>query len=403
VRFQKTAQTVVNGDRLLVLKWVYNFMEPGRWDVIVFKNPLQPGENYIKRLIGLPTETVEIIDGDIYIDGLIERKPVKVQQEMWMPIYDNDYQPSRGSFYGCQNPFRNASELRWESELNCPTEFFLNGTDEQVGWLVYDSSTGNGFEVSYAYNSPENYSRRAVCGDLKGRFYVSGDGVSCMAGLSLSKYGTEYRGSVNWSGDMQIEAYRPDGSSERLAHKSVGGISRSKQIKLEFANVDRQLVFRFGSEQLSFDLGRSFSDAGVRNAGSRPEVKLFGSGRLVVSHIAIFRDMYYTQGNGRDGLGTEGNPVKLGEDEFFVLGDNSPNSRDSRWWRHPGIGNNGFQYRRGVVPRDYLVGKALVVYWPSGYKLTTDAKFGFFSRTGIIPDVGSMRLIYGGSGRQYGR
>ena len=60
---------LVNGDRIFVNKCIYQFSPPKRWDVIVFKNPPNPQENYIKRLIALPEETVEIIDGDIYIDG----------------------------------------------------------------------------------------------------------------------------------------------------------------------------------------------------------------------------------------------------------------------------------------------------------------------------------------------
>jgi len=64
----------------------------GRPTLSHFRNPIEPSINYIKRLIGRPGETVEIIDGDIYIDGQISRKPAKVQEELWMPVYDNDYQ-----------------------------------------------------------------------------------------------------------------------------------------------------------------------------------------------------------------------------------------------------------------------------------------------------------------------
>ncbi len=89
-----TPMSVSNGDRILVLKCIYQFVEPKRWDVVVFKNPLNPSENYIKRMIAGAGETVEIVDGDIYINGQIARKPANVQEELWMPIYDNDYQPS---------------------------------------------------------------------------------------------------------------------------------------------------------------------------------------------------------------------------------------------------------------------------------------------------------------------
>jgi signal peptidase I len=55
-----------NGDRILVNKFIYDFQEPERFDVIVFKNPNIAKENYIKRLIGLPGENILIENGDIY-------------------------------------------------------------------------------------------------------------------------------------------------------------------------------------------------------------------------------------------------------------------------------------------------------------------------------------------------
>ena len=86
-------QYVNNGDRILVYKFFYQFQDPKRWDVIVFKNPSQPQENYIKRLVALPEETIEIIDGDIYIDGTIQTKPQHIQEVLWIPVFLNDFQP----------------------------------------------------------------------------------------------------------------------------------------------------------------------------------------------------------------------------------------------------------------------------------------------------------------------
>ena len=56
-----------NGDYLLVDEISYRFKSPERGDIIVFKFPLNPSENYIKRIIGLPGERVEIGDGKITI------------------------------------------------------------------------------------------------------------------------------------------------------------------------------------------------------------------------------------------------------------------------------------------------------------------------------------------------
>lgn len=61
--------TLYNKDQLIVDKISYRFRDPERFDIIVF--PFQYKENtyYIKRIIGLPGETVQILDGDIYING----------------------------------------------------------------------------------------------------------------------------------------------------------------------------------------------------------------------------------------------------------------------------------------------------------------------------------------------
>ena len=79
---------IASGDRILVLKCKYQFIEPKRWDVVVFKDPSEPFSNVIKRLVGKPGETIEIIDGDIYINGQIARKPSKLQQKLWLPVYE---------------------------------------------------------------------------------------------------------------------------------------------------------------------------------------------------------------------------------------------------------------------------------------------------------------------------
>ncbi len=58
------------GDRILVNKFAYEapFGEPQRWDVIVFKFPGNAKQNYIKRLVGLPGETIWIRHGDIFVE-----------------------------------------------------------------------------------------------------------------------------------------------------------------------------------------------------------------------------------------------------------------------------------------------------------------------------------------------
>lgn len=59
--------TLENGDQLIVENVSYYFHEPERFDVIVF--PYNQGVSYIKRIIGLPGETIQIKEGVIYING----------------------------------------------------------------------------------------------------------------------------------------------------------------------------------------------------------------------------------------------------------------------------------------------------------------------------------------------
>ena len=61
--------TLSNGDNLIVDKLTYHFKEPKRYDIIVFPYKYEENTYYIKRIIGLPGETVQVIDGYTYING----------------------------------------------------------------------------------------------------------------------------------------------------------------------------------------------------------------------------------------------------------------------------------------------------------------------------------------------
>src|SRR6056297_2678309 len=89
-----------SGDRILVSKFAYTLADPERWDVIVFKFPGNPKQNYIKRLVGLPEETLKIRHGDVYArpsgrEGAREeilRKPPEKLLAMRHVVHDTAYQ-----------------------------------------------------------------------------------------------------------------------------------------------------------------------------------------------------------------------------------------------------------------------------------------------------------------------
>ena len=76
------------GDRLFGNRLAYKFGDPERFDVVIFKYPVDESQNYIKRVIGLPGETVTIEDARIYIDDSEMPLEENYLPEEW--IIEND-------------------------------------------------------------------------------------------------------------------------------------------------------------------------------------------------------------------------------------------------------------------------------------------------------------------------
>ena len=68
--------------------------------------------------------------------------------------------------------------------------------------------------------------------------------------------------------------------------------------------------------------------------------------RQLVTDLKIKDKFYYNRGD----YGQVGSPVKVPEGHYFVLGDNSASSNDSRFW--------------GFVPQENIIGKVCKIYWP---------------------------------------
>jgi signal peptidase I len=61
--------TLMEGDRILVNKFIYRFTQPKRGDVIVFISPEDKKKDFIKRLVGLPNENIQILNGAILVNN----------------------------------------------------------------------------------------------------------------------------------------------------------------------------------------------------------------------------------------------------------------------------------------------------------------------------------------------
>ena len=88
-------------DRILVDKLSFHLRDPERFEIVVFKYPLDRSKNFIKRLVGMPGERFALADGDAFtgapdmpVTGMrIQRKPESVQRAVLQPVWNSDYAP----------------------------------------------------------------------------------------------------------------------------------------------------------------------------------------------------------------------------------------------------------------------------------------------------------------------
>ena len=78
--------TIMTNDKLIALRTSYWFKDPKRGDIIIFKYPEDEREWYIKRVIALPGETVQVKDGKVYING--SSKPLSEPYIKEEPVED---------------------------------------------------------------------------------------------------------------------------------------------------------------------------------------------------------------------------------------------------------------------------------------------------------------------------
>ncbi len=485
--------TIRSGDRVLVMKYLYDFREPSPWDVVVFKNPQNNRENYIKRLIGLPGEMIEIVHGDVFVrrgrdcdgDGRIDRrdfahpdaasaspwtirrKPRIAQEAMWQVVYDNDYRVDLSVFDrlardDTPQPPRwedLARTGRWDlSGENGRMFSFVGGQRAELNFVAADSV----FLPHYGYNARKVEIQSGnirpgvdVCSDLRLSFTFVPDSPDACVSLLLTSMEHQFKAELHGDGGATL-LHRTDGQESwtdwgtvRLAPLKTG-----RGYELALTHVDFRVSFEVdGREVLASrdekypgnqDEAKARLEERLRHAadGNRPiptpQVRIAAwGGKSDLRHVKLVRDEYYTCPDGLhedraripavllkyfdrlasmgripdppQAWGVTGNPIVLDKgpdrdlDEFFVLGDNSPQSLDGRSWSSAAATLRLWEkdgrilpdwqagaepvYKLGTVPRYNLIGKALFVYWPSGFSVPA------LPQIPIVPNVGRMRFI----------
>lgn len=340
-----SANPSYSGDRILVSKFAYDFASPKRWDVIVFKYPEDPHVNYIKRLIGLPGETVRIYHGDIYIkkpgesEYQIARKPPAKQMTLQRLVYDTNYPcvileeagfPDRLEAYPpetqsqwvkqgdkgylCQPEgeltwlrYRhvlpdNARQSRYWAMAETGQQIDTAEAREQCSQLITDFNSYNTYGLSHR-NHFRNTSGLHWVGDLTVECEAEITSETGVLSLDLVEGGTHFRCDIDVAtGQATLSA-----AADKIAFDQEGPIAAQTPVKgagtysLRFANSDDELRLWVNDRLIDFGAPVTFSPQGpVEPAWSEEDpgdLLPVGIGtdsvQMTLRWVRVYRDTYY--------------------------------------------------------------------------------------------------------------
>lgn len=426
-----------SGDRILVDKFAYDLTQPRRWDVVVFKYPEEAKTNYIKRLVGLPGETVSIAGGDIWIGregepAAIARKPADTMRAMLQCVHDSRFQ---------------SAELRKAGWPLCWSDWSPRGRAPAPGWTTTDDGRSYQVSASASGDAPSTLRYRHFLPSAEEWEAVrKGESLAGRARPTLVDDFQPYNAigtRPHWVGDLALEMTCEITGAEggRLAIDLVEGAA-AHRCEIDLSTGDALLVVAGGREGESVARGRTK----VRGRGKwtllfanvDDELSLFVDGRRIpfdkpttwtrsidevplnrptrgpvepgaddpsdlapvgitvagadmrVGRLRVLRDTYYIGAidvGARPGEILEEDRLEfdLDADQFFVLGDNSAASKDSRLWLE---GHH--------VDRNLLIGRALAIFWPHAVPASWSVPVkigGVELRLPSWPNFGRMRFV----------
>jgi len=296
--------------RLWIDRSAFAWRAPRRWEAVVFRSPDEPEMLCVKRVVGLPGEVVDLSAGDVLIDGQIARKDPRTAGRLAVEISGRE------------------SLDRWQSEPASAwrrTEEGFACLPEAEGasaWLTYQHAEpmlGAAEAATILDGSPLDQSESRRLNEVADgllRFRLRAD-EGAKVSLRAGSRGEQFEVHCDYdSGRVELLH-----EGRRVRQAELAGGSRNTN--------SLELIVADESVRLLVD-GRAVLDYAFRprRAEDRGMTLAIGAsgGRIEVSDLEVFRDVYYTPGSGGR------SQYRLGPGEYFVLGDNSAHSADSRGW-----------------------------------------------------------------------
>lgn len=375
-------QPDVSGDRLLVHKSAFDVRSPERWEVVVFRSPDLPRKVYVKRVVGLPGERVEIRQGDVYIDGHIARKSPDRQRALAVLVHEDrpevdrtDLVPAR---WVAERP--NDGWKRSASGFAYAVPQQSDAESERIHWLSYRHLRHvPGYRSEFhetpitddlGYNQGVSRLLNQV-GDLMLQCEIQTAADEGELHLRLHD-GREELTAILDLQRRQVALYVNEDEVARTA-LPVGLLNVAQPVV--FSCFDRQLSLAVGGNWLIDSVTYAASERAYQPTSRPVSLGVRGHVPVAIGRLRVLRDVYYTLPDSTAHAWACLEPCQLGSDELFVLGDNSPISEDSRMWESgPG------------VSRSLLVGKPLVVHLPSRVLELGGTRFQ-------VPDPRGIRYI----------
>jgi signal peptidase I len=317
------------GAHVVVNRAAFAWQSPRRWEVIVFHRPEMADQLCVKRVVGLPGETVSLADGDVWIDGRRIRKTLAQQQALRQLVHRLAVDVRVVSGPDPSEDLPALSRWRWES----------GRVPDDVRWLTYRQPGDGPITDDLSYNQRASYEIHPLQDlMLTFRARLAGDG---QLRLKVADSGGAW--IVTW--DARRQSVQLCRGTEVVAEKSLPPPILSAQARAEWtlSLFDRQVLLAIDGRAVIVVPSDVAARQGADDSPAAGPLAIGVAGlQGEIRDLAVWHDVYYESRPGDRPVSlagaTGGYGWRLGPGEYFVLGDNAAVSDDSRsWLAGPGL------------------------------------------------------------------